>query len=442
MNIHSSYRKLNDYKGASCGQHSALSTQHSALSTQHSARSGFFTNVSFWALVCFSTLSNAQDASLVCTEDKVVYREVLSIRTDLANNPSALYYFNSSGRTYYSTLNDLCKPQGVPINADPNKHYHVRFLDTDAGGYIRCTYGFHTGAGLYVQYYHEEIGVGFCEKAPPKPTITLTPAPNQKDPRPKGTEGKDPKSSTYELIAKVMEGSTPKAGVAVTFGVEPIANSGGHDHHDASRPKGLVNGALTASGKTEANGEIKVTFQASEFSGTHVVAAVCDSCTNKSVTKNVDVKVPSLIELGDDLNMSARYTLVGDTPKHQSNHFFSPEAKDALFGLFPIFEKFGWGVVGVNDSSLKWGGRFDIAGHWNNGHAEHRDGKEVDISFYKPFYTINDDKRDKVYEYLKKTSEVGMPQVLWHEKDNPATPSYAHFHVYLLGQSYFRKKTY
>ena len=43
--------------------------------------------------------------------------------------------------------------------------------------------------------------------------LTLTPAPNQTppDPRPKGAEGKDGKS-TLELIAKVMEGSTPRRG--------------------------------------------------------------------------------------------------------------------------------------------------------------------------------------------------------------------------------------
>jgi hypothetical protein len=121
--------------------------------------------------------------------------------------------------------------------------------------------------------------------------LSLTPAPNQTDPRPKGTETKDAKS-TYELIAKVTENGNPKSGVAVTFAVEVEANSGGHDHHDASRPKGKVNGALTASGVTEANGEIKVTFQASEFAGTHVVAAACSTCTNTSATRNVDVKVP------------------------------------------------------------------------------------------------------------------------------------------------------
>jgi hypothetical protein len=52
--------------------------------------------------------------------------------------------------------------------------------------------------------------------------LSLTQAPNQvpPNPRPKGTEGKDPKSSSLELIAKVTENGTPKAGVAVAFKVE------------------------------------------------------------------------------------------------------------------------------------------------------------------------------------------------------------------------------
>ena len=268
--------------------------------------------------------------------------------------------------------------------------------------------------------------------------LTLTPAPNQKDPRPKGTEGKDGKS-TLELIARVTENGNPKAGVAVTFAVAVEANSGGHDHHDASRPEGEL---LQDEDVTDVNGEIKLRFEAPEFAGTHVVAAFCSKCANTSVTKNINVKVPNLIELEGDYSRTAKYELIGSTPKHQGNHFFAPEALIALRKLLPIFAKYDWGVVGINDSSLKWGGRFDIAGRWNGSHHEHLEGKEVDLSFYKPFGTISEKNRQKVYDDLFESKGVGTPQVLWHLKDNPATPSYAHFHVYLLGQSFFRKKPY
>lgn len=279
-------------------------------------------------------------------------------------------------------------------------------------------------------------------------TLTLTPAPNQKDPRPLKAEGKDGKS-TLELIATVMEGSTPKAGVAVTFGVEAIANSGGHDHHDASRPKGLVNGALTASGVTDGNGEIKVTFQAPLFAGTHTVEAICNSCSNKTVTHTLDVKVPNLTQLTGG-GSGSLYKLVGDTGKHSSNHWFSDAAKDALIDLLSIFKRYGWGIVGVNDSSLIWGGCFDVSGRWglcNNNHAGHRAGEEVDVSFYRPS-GVSKDLRKKIYNDLKDSHKIGLPTILWHVDDkpnpDPTKPplSYAHFHVYLLGQKQFNETPY
>ena len=74
----------------------------------------------------------------------------------------------------------------------------------------------------------------YCEgEATSQRTLSLSTTPNQKDPRPAGTGG----VSTYELIATVTENGNPLEGVAVTFGVDVMANTGGHDHHDASRPK-------------------------------------------------------------------------------------------------------------------------------------------------------------------------------------------------------------
>ena len=330
--------------------------------------------------------------------------------------------FDSDYDGRYSGLNTrsitgICEIQ----NSSPNTFF-LRFVAECPAGYFIVT----------------KKGSSIAQCITEKLDITLTPLPQTPpDPRPANTGGK----STLELKATVTENGSPKKDVAVTFGVEVIANSGGHDHHDASRPKGKV---TPTNGVTDANGEFKITFKAEEFAGTHVVAAVCESCSNKSATRNVDVKVPDLIELQGDFSRGAKYELIGDTPEHKGNHFFTPAAKEALKNLLPVFAEFNWGVVGVNDSSLKWGGRFDIAGHWGGGHKEHRDGKEVDLSFYKPFGTITEDKRKKVYDDLYKSRGVGLPQVLWHKEDNPdpKNPSKAHFHVYLLGQSFFRETKY
>jgi hypothetical protein len=97
-------------------------------------------------------------------------------------------------------------------------------------------------------------------------------------------------------------------------------------------------------------------------------------------------------------------------------------------------------VVGVNDASLVWGGGFDLNAEWGNSHSEHRQGEEVDLSFDQPTpvppQTISD-----VYEYLKQKQGISIPPgpvILWHLLDDPARGSKAHFHVYLLGQSYSR----
>ena len=261
--------------------------------------------------------------------------------------------------------------------------------------------------------------------------LTLISAPNQTppDPRPKGTEGKDPKSSTHELIAKVMEGSTPKAGVTVSFKSHVIPLSGGHEH-EGNRPEATV---APINGVTDANGQVRFKFTATEFAGEHVVTAACDSCSNKTADEVVTALVPNLVELGADYLSPARYILIGDTPKHPSNHFFTSEAKDALYRMLELFKNADWGVVGVNDASLKWGGRFDIAGAWNGSHHEHLEGKEVDLSFVRPT-GITEKVRNKVYNDANEAEGVSIPQILWHLKDSPTTGSKAHFHVYLLGQ--------
>jgi hypothetical protein len=269
-----------------------------------------------------------------------------------------------------------------------------------------------------------------CKTTEKKLFVTLTPVPQTPpDPRPKGTEGKDPKSSTLELIAKVMEGSAPKAGVAVTFVVTAEFASGGHASHSGTRPTGTV----PASGVTDANGEFKFKFKSGEFAGIETITATCDSCSNKTATSPVKVKVADLVELTADTAKPARYKLIGSTGKHAANHYFTEEAREALQDMLDTFTQFNWGTVGVNDASLVWGGRFDIAGAWGGSHHEHRDGQEVDISFYNPG-GIPPATRQKVYDQLRTAEEVDTPEVLWHLKDNSGTGSKAHFHVYLLGQ--------
>ena len=233
----------------------------------------------------------------------------------------------------------------------------------------------------------------------------------------------------------------PKAGVAVSFGVEVEANSGGHDHHDASRPKGKVTANNPA---TDANGEIKVTFQASKIAGTHVVAAVCESCTNKSVTKNVDVKVPDLVSL----QAGRGYILQGNTSevgmKHKGNHYFTVTAAENLQELIRFFNSLNWNPVGIDDASIVWGGKFDLKSRWgaeyigNDGkpkeeaHQEHRIGEEVDIGFVIGTKATS---ISKAYYEVCREKKVDIPStILWHDiPPNEGGKYPLHFHVRLDG---------
>ncbi len=229
-----------------------------------------------------------------------------------------------------------------------------------------------------------------------------------------------------ELVAKVVEGTTPKAGVAVQFTTDLTANSGGHDH-DADRPKGAV---TPASGVTDANGEVRFRFNATEVSGIHGVTATCNTCSNKTAAEKVTVKVPNLVEMLSDTKTPANYSLVGQiTGKHTSNHWFLPKAKETLVTIVDTMVRTGWGAVGINDGSLVWGGLFDISGNWKPSHSGHRTGNEVDLSFNNPRLISNVQKRTTYTELCKKDNAAFSVQTLWHQDDGYPP----HFHLYLDG---------
>ena len=306
----------------------ALSTQHSALSTQHKSFRLIYPCCIRWLILIglyFFSFS------------------AFAIQTCHAESLFEYGYYLPEGYIYQPTGYDYTGKPIPPLESCKfieHRTFKVTNIVLNFAGplYIRyACYGDFTFFDEITRRVETINGVGGatycgCTETPSSTgfipcsglTLTLSPVPQTPpDPRPKGAEGKDGKS-TLELVAKVMEGSAPKAGVAVTFAVEVAANSGGHDHHDATRPKGKV---TANSPVTDTNGEIKVTFEASKVAGKHVVAAVCSSCSNSSVTKNVDVKVPDLVRLSEDSSVPPRFKLIGNTgsvgSKHLGNHYFS-----------------------------------------------------------------------------------------------------------------------
>ena len=150
-------------------------------------------------------------------------------------------------------------------------------------------------------------------------------------------------------------------GVVVNFLVDVAVNSGGHDHSDATRPKGTLS-ALT--GTTDANGEVKVTFTSPQVSGIHIIKATCSSCSNSPASKEIQVKVPDLLDIFAMPFRDARwaYPGIGQVPgRHADNHYLTVAATTRLLEITQKFNSLWPNAprLTLNDASLQWGGKFD-----------------------------------------------------------------------------------
>lgn len=197
--------------------------------------------------------------------------------------------------------------------------------------------------------------------------------------RPAGTGG----IYSVEFLAKVVDGESPKAGVTLQFTVDTVASSGGHNHHDSSRPKGIV---APANGITDARGEIRFNFSATQIAGVHSITATCNDCSNKTAQEKITVKVPDLVNIFTLPYRDAQwaYPGIGQTSQHSDQHYLTVAAAFRILDISRKFQKI-WPTapkLTLNDASLVWGGKFDISGSWEQNpraHAEHRVGDNIDI---------------------------------------------------------------
>ena len=256
--------------------------------------------------------------------------------------------------------------------------------------------------------------------------------------RPAGTGG----ASEITLTAQVTEGASPKPGVALSFTVDVTGNSGGHDHNDATRPQGTLSGST---GTTDANGEVKVTFKAPQVSGVHTIKATCSSCSNSPASKEIQVKVPDLLDIFALPFRDSRwaYPGIGQVPgRHAENHYLTVAAATRLLEISRKFNN-RWPDaprLTLNDASLQWGGKFDIPGTWQSNpraHAEHRIGDNIDVRANSAPGAVPANIREVVFRWLRKTSAPGdniSPEFVI-ESVNPLRESIGevneHFHLRL-----------
>ncbi|MEN9912351.1 MAG: hypothetical protein RI956_795 [Pseudomonadota bacterium] len=370
-----------------------------------------------------------------------------------------LFYFPSQGGFYFSSQGGYCEVE------HKNTYLSGPIIDYESNTvYLRVVCG-----PVELQY----INIFYKPPTCPAPangqraaadctqTVSLTPAPGQAEPRPKGSEGDG--KSTYDLIAKVTEGNQPKAGMALTFTAEVEPGSGNHPLNPPKRPPGILS---VTSGTTNASGEVRLSFTSPIFAGTHKVKVTCAKCTGtvKEAESKFNVKVPNLTKIPASIN----WRFISNDNYHKNNnastatqtvYYLTQPAHTGLVELTKYMVEQGWKTnsekpasVGLNDASLEWGGKFysypgsgSIYPNWagTKAHIEHRMGVQIDLrttDLPNELKALKKQMYDKICNPQNGKYPV-QAKILWHtgvqkctddkRKVFSCTPE--HYHAYLLG---------
>ena len=189
-----------------------------------------------------------------------------------------------------------------------------------------------------------------------------------------------------------------QSGVVIRFGFSgnaAVQDDGGHQNHITTRPLGIF---IPTSDKTNANGEVSSVYTAPQHAGI-IRIRMSSPETDGGKEGDITVRVPGLEELPGPTGNDG-YVLTGRDTFHPSNHWSKPRVNASLrqIGidyrnrLFPESTNPNGvpieSVLLFNDTSLKFGGKFDIrlipsdVPRWRTGnaHDEHRVGINCDIS--------------------------------------------------------------
>jgi hypothetical protein len=178
-------------------------------------------------------------------------------------------------------------------------------------------------------------------------------------------------SIVLEPDGKVVLTNSGAAGSTVTFTLERVPGSGGHNHPDG--PAGTIKPKkLKMSGSYPQNA--KSTFYAPKVCGTTICRATWSG--GAVFTFFIDVMIRGLVLLQPRVSIIP----TGSKTIHPGNHYGDPgfiakieKLADEFFVRFakPIY---------VNDISLVWGGVFDHEATWKPPHKKHGEGRSADIN--------------------------------------------------------------
>ena len=287
-----------------------------------------------------------------------------------------------------------------------------------------------------------DAAIQHCTATPREPVSLTLQGPS--DLWPSGTLQQIPRgeaigaTSTGTITALVTGPEGPKQGVPVSFSLSFVEGSGGHDDsgHRGGRPKGTLSATQVT---TDAAGRASVGYEASEVAGQYLVTARCAQCVDRTI--KIWVLVPNLLPVSPDPPKDAHgqfvYQVTSKDSWHQGEgrylkhqYWLTETSLRNLLSLIKAFNERDWGIVALNDASLYWGGLYDIFSNWSAPHAEHRVGRNIDISFARANNPISTEKADDFYDHFCKKLKVAIPFTLLHHY----LPPTRHFHVYLEGQ--------
>jgi len=185
-------------------------------------------------------------------------------------------------------------------------------------------------------------------------------------------------SSPLNLILRCLNNATgqviPFCDLSLTW--QARANSGGHNHHSSSRPKGTF---APASGNSGASGQLPTTYTSPDPSGIidiTVRGTLPNGTPVNPASYTIGVEIPDLVVLVEGAN----YDLVGETGTHPVNHYGTPTFVGMLKTVAGSYAAaFPGQILSYNDMSMPYGGLFDINANWSPPHREHRTGQSCDL---------------------------------------------------------------
>lgn len=166
-----------------------------------------------------------------------------------------------------------------------------------------------------------------------------------------------------------------QVGLGLVASVEPVPNTGGHQHTNPVRPHGTISPSMLP---LDTNGYAEFAYMAGEVGGQERIIISAPELPDYGDVA-VLVSVPGLGRLGP----STDYLLSGERPTHPSNHYGAQVLLREVQDLASVYADTYEALIYVNDMSLINGGIFDHRNTWAAPHALHKNGASVDFDRYQ-----------------------------------------------------------